>query len=278
MNCPLCGATGAVRFVKRGFSIARCSHCRHLYAIHDLRKIDVARLYDDTYFAGETGEYGDYEAEHAELYRRGEWYGKLLRDKRAFGNLLDIGAASGHILEGLVSRGGTGAGLEPNLSMVQRARARGLTMYQTTLEEFDGRATFDAIVFVQVLMHFYDLGGALKRARSLTQRAGLWLIETWDRESLVARLFGPRWHAFNPPTVLHWFSKDSLRSLIEGYGFRYLAAGRPPRSIAGARAKSLLRRDRDTTGGRTMSEYIFVNRGDSVAKTSSVIRRITRSG
>ncbi|MEM1303550.1 MAG: hypothetical protein AAGG46_01555, partial [Planctomycetota bacterium] len=67
-----------------------------------------------------------------------------------------------------------------------------------------------------------------------------WLIETWDRASLPARVLGRHWHEYSPPSVLHWFSKAGVVELASQFGMRPVASGRPAKRIAAGHAKSLL--------------------------------------
>jgi hypothetical protein len=86
-----------------------------------------------------------------------------------------------------------------------------------------------------------DPRAALSVADSLTRPGGFWLVETWNRESLTARLLGKHWHEYSPPSVLHWFSPEGLRRLATEFHFQEVARGKPAKWISGRHAKSLLR-------------------------------------
>ena len=94
---------------------------------------------------------------------------------------------------------------------------------------------------IQVVPHLYDLRRALQVAARHTRPGGYWLIETWNRESWTARLFGHNWHEYSPPSVLHWFSPGGLQRLTAQFGFREVARDRPAKRITASHAKSLLR-------------------------------------
>jgi SAM-dependent methyltransferase len=100
---------------------------------------------------------------------------------------------------------------------------------------------YDLINLVQVLPHLYDLDNALQIAAAMTRPGGYWLIETWNRDSLTARMSGQGWHEYSPPSVLHWFSPEGVELLGERYGFTQVAQGRPQKWIGGAHGKSLVR-------------------------------------
>jgi hypothetical protein len=93
---------------------------------------------------------------------------------------------------------------------------------------------------VQVVGHFFDLRRAFEAAAALTRPGGLWLIEAWDYGSAPARLLGSRWHEYSPPSVVHWFTRESLARTVGRFGFREIGHGRPQKRIALSHAKSLL--------------------------------------
>ena len=86
--------------------------------------------------------------------------------------------------------------------------------------------------------------------RERTAPGGVWVIETWDRESVVARLLGRRWHEINPPSVLHWFSRRSLDALLASLGFERVARGRPRKTIGADHVRALLGAHRSSARSR----------------------------
>jgi SAM-dependent methyltransferase len=200
----------------------------------------VGRVYGDDYFQGGGAGYPDYLAEAQILREHGRRYAKLMERFSKPGRILDVGAAAGFLLSGFAEAGWSGCGIEPNQSMAASARERGLCVFPGTLEDFRDDERFDLVSLVQVLAHFVDPLRALERAASLTKVGGLWLIETWDRESWTARLSGRRWHEYSPPSVLHWFTRESVAELASRFGFREIARGRPSKKLSAAHAKSLL--------------------------------------
>jgi hypothetical protein len=93
---------------------------------------------------------------------------------------------------------------------------------------------------IQVVAHFYNLREAFQVAAELTRPGGFWLIETWNKDSLMARAFGQNWHEYSPPSVLNWFSPEGLKCLVSQFGFTEAARGRPPKWLKSSHAKSLV--------------------------------------
>ncbi len=48
----------------------------------------------------------------------------------------------------------------------------------------------------------------------------IWLIETWNKNSLSAKIFYNKWHEYNPPSVIRWFSKSMLTNYMSEFGFK----------------------------------------------------------
>ena len=93
------------------------------------------------------------------------------------------------------------------------------------MESFRGDdGPYDLVVMLQVIAHLVDPLATGRRIAELLRPDGLWLVETWDRESRTARLFGRRWHEYSPPSVLHWFSRRGRAAGHEGSSHGVLIA------------------------------------------------------
>lgn len=241
-KCPICGsATRRVFCVRGQFHIRACDSCLHRCAEWQPPVGHVSEIYDDSYFFGGGAGYPDYISEGPLLRKRGLDYARLLRRYVEPGALLDVGAAAGFLCDGFRSEGWYPEALEPNPAMAAHARDQlNLTVHPGTLEDFSGHQSYDLISMIEVVAHFTDLCRAFTKAAALTRAGGFWLIETWDSRSLTARAFGRHWHEYNPPSVLHYFSRQSLERLAANFGFHRVACGRPGKQIAWRHARSLL--------------------------------------
>lgn len=262
-SCPICSSVSQRKFQKYDHWIRECDRCRHQF-VEAMRTIDHAeKVYGDDYFYGGAAGYPDYLAEGRLIRDHGRRYGKILSKYMLPGTMLDVGAAAGFVLSGFVDRHWQGDGIEPNAQMAAFGREQlGLNVQAGTLESLaqvlPGK-TYDLVSMIQVLPHFYDLHQALQSAVTVTKPGGHWLIETWNRDSLSAKIFGTGWHEYSPPSVLHWFSPDDLNLLAKQYGFELVAQGRPQKWIAGAHVKSLLGYKFDSMlGGRWLKALLRV--------------------
>jgi 2-polyprenyl-3-methyl-5-hydroxy-6-metoxy-1,4-benzoquinol methylase len=240
--CPICQNASDRLFNKDHYWIRKCSACRHQFLELHTDIKHVTQVYGDAYFQGGGAGYPDYLAEATLLRRHGQRYARLLSRYMPSGTMLDVGTAAGFILQEFVALGWQGQGVEPNLRMVDYARTRlKLQVDAGTLEQWSSPKTYDLITMIQVVAHFFDFQKALATANQQTKPGGYWLIETWNRNSWMARLLGKHWHEYSPPSVLQWFSPEGLCQVSARYGFREVARGRPAKWIGGAHAKSLLR-------------------------------------
>ena len=241
MKCPICSGETIRLFQTNGYWIRECIACGHRLADIMPEAGHVGQVYGDHYFFGDVDGYPDYLSEEALLTATGRRYGQLVKSYLSPGTLLDVGCAAGFLSKGFQEAGWEVLGLEPNARMAEHARQQGIEVITGSLEDFHTIERFDLIVMIQVVPHLFNLHNALDAAVALTKPGGFWLIETWDRDSLTARIFGHRWHEYSPPSVLHYFSREGLGRLVQRYGFDPIAHGRPIKRLNGQHAKSLLK-------------------------------------
>ncbi len=243
MNCPLCQAESKTAFETKGFALRDCLKCDHRFTAMTADEQHVADIYDDSYFNGGGAGYSNYLAEAEMLRNRGRMYAeKLEKYAPEKGAMLDVGAAAGFILQGFIDNGWHGKGLEPNAQIAAGGREKyNLDIRQGSLESFATGEKFDLISMIQVAAHFYAPARAFQKARDLLNENGLLLIETWNRASISARIFGANWHEYSPPSVLQFYTEKGLTDFLQTVGLQKIASGRPSKKISGAHAKSLLK-------------------------------------
>jgi SAM-dependent methyltransferase len=203
----------------------------------------VSRTYSNSYFFGGGAGYPNYLLEERMLIKHGMYYASLAEKVlKKTGSILDVGSAAGFILKGFAEKGWNCTGIEPNETMAMHARNRlALNVKATTVEKLSTDEKFDWINIVQVIAHIIDPLAVVGQLKKLLKNRGAILIETWDYQSITARIFGKRWHEYSPPSVLHWFSKISCDQLFIRNGFIRVATGRPPKKIEINHALALIK-------------------------------------
>jgi SAM-dependent methyltransferase len=240
--CLICRQGSERLFEVSDYWIRQCGSCGHRFAELVSAQDHVARQYGDQYFTGGDAGYSDYLGEERLLISRGRWYANCIANYCQPGSVCDVGAAAGFTLLGFREAGWTAHGVEPNPRMAQYARQRfDLHVETGSFEDWQTESTFDLVTMLQVLPHFIEPAKAISKASRLVRPGGHLLIETWDRSSWTARLFGRHWHEYSPPSVLHWFSRSGVVQLAAMAGFEQVATGRPSKWIDAAHAKSVLK-------------------------------------
>ena len=178
--------------------------------------------------------------------QRGLQARKILEAVRPFkssGQLLDVGAASGILLEQAAKLGYSGVGIEPSKHLVRRAEASGLNVHLGIFPHPAVQGTFDVITLVDVIEHVPNPVQLLRDIAAHLKPDGVGVVTTPDVQSLVARLLGPRWWHFR---VAHigYFSRATLLQALSAAGLEPLQISSPawyfPLDYAGDRAFSYM--------------------------------------
>jgi len=240
-RCVVCSSPATPYREVRGYLYHRCTHCGLQFIGPGSGGIRTADVYGDNYFFGGGAGYPNYLQEQALLVNHGRRYARIVSRFASPSRLLDVGSAAGFILKGFIDAGWAGVGIEPNATMAAYANTRlGVDVRMGTIEAYRAPELFDLITMIQVLEHVVDLDASLVSAAAATKTGGLWLIESMDGASFLAKLFGIQWHGYSPPSVRCIFTPTALRILARRFGFEPLAAGHPRKWLSGAHVKSLL--------------------------------------
>ena len=136
--------------------------------------------------------------------------------------LLDVGCYTGVFVEIAKKAGWDAYGLDPSIWAVGVARSSGLQVKQGTLDSADYPPQyFDVITMWDVIEHLDDPAFNLIQAYEYLKPGGLLVIHTMDISSLFARVLGHRWPWYME-MHLYYFSRRTLRSLVEKAGYKVL--------------------------------------------------------
>jgi SAM-dependent methyltransferase len=250
--CPACGESRAElraeprgTIDKDGYRYTLCAGCG-LASLDPLpRPTDAEALYDAAYF--ESGAHGGYASylQDERIHRRNARI-RLRRIGRVRprppGRILDIGCAAGFFLDECRRAGWEVEGLDVS------SWARTQTMEQLGIPVADdlpalaarAHSTFDVVAASQVVEHAAHPDAMLRALHDLLRPDGLLFLETWDRGSPAARLFGSHWQQITPPSVIHLFDRRSLEALLHRAGFRDIHVFRAKKFVSVGFVTSLL--------------------------------------
>jgi 2-polyprenyl-3-methyl-5-hydroxy-6-metoxy-1,4-benzoquinol methylase len=147
------------------------------------------------------------------------------------GRLLEIGASVGLFLEEARRAGWDVTGIEPSRWAAESARARGLDVFNGTLEEFQApEGGFDLVTSWDVWEHLEDPLSALGRVHDVLKPGGAFVLTTINLGGLGRKLFRGRWPWFMR-MHLHYFTRESLTRMVRGAGFDVVSTSTEPKTL-----------------------------------------------
>jgi SAM-dependent methyltransferase len=159
--------------------------------------------------------------------------------------VLDVGCASGYLLDLFRHDGWATAGVELSPAAVDFARRTlGLQVLQGDfLEAPLPPNEFDLVTMFHVIEHLPEPGAAVDKAYRLLRDKGILFLETPNWDGLGALVRGRHWSHYIPPEHLNYFGPGSLERLLRSNGFQYMrsATFTPPVLVGSAGMASPLR-------------------------------------
>ena len=131
----------------------------------------------------------------------------------AKGNLLDIGAGTGHFLDLAQRNAWKVTGIEPNKHAKSIAENKGI-VFANDIQSLE-KNTFDVITMWHVLEHVPDLDEEIKQLKRVLKPNGTLIIAVPNFRSYDAKYYRKFWAAFDVPRHLWHFSKKSIKLLFQ---------------------------------------------------------------
>ena len=228
-SCLVCGG----RMQPCGLQgLVKCDACGFVSANLTLTDAEVADLYDRGYFHGD--EYLDYVAEEESL--RLNFNSRLrtlqhvvpdLRERDIF----EIGCAYGFFLDEARHFAKSVAEIDISQDAVADGRSRfGLDIQQGDYLNRQLGRKCGVIAMWDTVEHLQRPDLFIEKAKDDLQPGGVLALTTGDIGSMNARLRGHKWRMIHPPTHLHYFSADTMRSLLDRHGFNVVHLSHPENS------------------------------------------------
>lgn len=227
-------------------SFVQCRDCSFVYQNPQPRLVDLQVRYDVEYFQYEIQNQNSFlELMLKSLADMG------FREEGQGGRFLDIGCATGALLERMKQRGWSVQGVEICRQSAEYAmEKRGVDVFVGPLEEWQGEeSSLDVIHSSHVIEHLQNPREMIQKSYKLLKEGGSLFCTTPNISGFQARLFGSRWRSAIEDH-LSLFSRRHLARLLQQEGFTLkasktwggLAAGAAPlwvKKIADPLAKSL---------------------------------------
>ena len=144
---------------------------------------------------------------------------------------LDVGAGSGELVQASSDAGFKSTGLEPSRYLAKIAIELGRDVLQESLLNYNS-GDVNVISFIDVIEHVENPRELLSKAISLLTPDGVLVIITPDISSLAARVFRNYWWHIRPAHI-GYFSKATLKQLLDELNLQELSISRPPRTFHG---------------------------------------------
>lgn len=227
--CEVCGSREHLNlYAVDGWPVVRCVRCGLVFVATVPSAEQLIALYDASYYedASQPG-YGGYAA--AEQRKR--HHDRTLLDQIEAmgrrGDMLEIGCAYGYFLDEARRRGWRVRDVEPSEHAVRHATQElGLDVSCTAFTDLPTEPeVLDAFTLWDVIEHLPNPRQTVKHAHAWLRPGGMLALSTGDAASLTARLHGVDWSLMTPPWHQFYFSRPTMRRLLEGAGFEIVRFG-----------------------------------------------------
>ena len=229
--CPICDSKHYVKKYKiMGYNLLQCSECGVILLEHGLSFLQIKRIYKKHYFNNKNSLVGyiDYFSIQKGLEQTFKNRLKAIQILKNPTNLLDVGTSTGIFLKVCNDVGINAQGIELSDEAVKYARnTLGVSVTHTSLEEFVSNEKFDTITSWDVVEHIYSPNSFFDKVYELLADGGYFVFTTGNIESLVAKISGKRWHLFNLPDHIFFYSEKTIARLLNKHKFKVIRISYP---------------------------------------------------
>ena len=104
------------------------------------------------------------------------------------------------------------------------SRNHGGRVFTQSVEDFavQQRAYFDVVTAVGLIEHVVDPHKLMRIVGELLKPGGLFVVQTPNWGSMLARIMGRYWFPIAAPEHIHYFSHKTLAQLGEAFGFEFV--------------------------------------------------------
>lgn len=210
---------------QKTFNICKCDKCGFLFTNPRPAANELPAYYQsDEYISHSNSRQGiqNLVYQWVRKYTIGRKYKLVTKYKKA-SRILDIGCATGELLNYFKNRKWETFGIEPD----DQARKMGISNYALKIEDEDylqilPDATFDVITMWHVLEHVPFLNERIVQLQRLLSPSGILFIAVPNPSSHDANNYKSFWAAYDVPRHLYHFTQDTIKFLFSKHGFELI--------------------------------------------------------
>lgn len=197
-------------------SIHRCNGCGFLFCPEAVNVIGFYEALEDQ----------DYDNIRPARIKQAADVLMRVRKFKTSGTLLDVGAASGCLVEQALNEKFSARGIEPGKWFSEQAQKHNLPVLQGYFPHSELSEKFDIITLIDVVEHVTHPQQLLKDIAAQLKPDGIAVIGTPDVGSLVARVMGAKWYQFRIGHI-GYFDRKTLALACQQAGLTPIHWSRP---------------------------------------------------
>ncbi len=190
--------------------ITKCEKCESAFVSPMPTDKDLKFIYQDVF---------DYQEKLARYEQKGleKFFYRIEKEHGKKGRFLDIGCASGFLLEIAENNGWEpfGIDLSPKLLKEAKDRVKTSNIILGKIEDSNyNEEYFDVITAIAILEYLTDPLSFIKEVNKILKPGGLFIFKTVCIDSYPAKKYGINWDHLKWPGHLIFFSTQSLKNML----------------------------------------------------------------
>jgi SAM-dependent methyltransferase len=233
-SCPVCENNKTRTFLEcsdhfltnEKFTLVECEKCKFVFINPRPAENELSKYYESPDYISHTAtkkgliNYLYLKIRNHTLKRKFTLVNKNVTGK----SIMDIGCASGELLNEFKNKGWSTLGIEPN----ENARKSAVENYGLMIEEEAHlnkieNESFDVISMWHVLEHVSNLQERMNQLSRIIKKDGIIVIALPNRKSFDAVFYEKFWAAYDVPRHLYHFSPENVELLFSRFGFKLIS-------------------------------------------------------
>jgi len=207
-----CGHTGfTVLFGVSDYEIAQCAACDTVRTLY-LKKTPHLQVYRQQ----DTNIYLKKEQQFRQTFTK---IIKFIQKYKSTGNLVDVGAGVGLLVDEAQKAGFKAIGFEPSKAMMRAGQGLGIKLFRHYFSSKLINSAVDIVIVNHVLEHTKNPAALLKDINQILQPGSLLVIGLPNFASLMSKIKQERWQSLSPEQHRWHFTLRTLDQLVIPYGF-----------------------------------------------------------